>query len=157
MLVRMKSLRLSFLSAALVAGAGLAACGGATANQPAAAPPTAVEAPPPAAAPGAPAAAKITTLGPNVTPDGVVFNFQPGGGHDKQIFLAASFNDWSKDNPKFLMKDDDGDGIWSITVKLAPGTYQYKYVVDGKWTQDANAPGEAADGFGGRNSKFDVK
>jgi len=51
----------------------------------------------------------------------------------------------------------DGDGIWSITVKLAPGTYQYKYVIDSKWTQDPYGPGEAPDGFGGRNSQFDVK
>ena len=55
------------------------------------------------------------------------------------------------------MKDDDGDGIWSITVKLAPGTYQYKYVIESKWTQDPYGPDEAPDGFGGRNSKFEVK
>ncbi|HET9620448.1 MAG TPA: glycogen-binding domain-containing protein [Kofleriaceae bacterium] len=151
----MKSLRLSLVTATLVAG--LAACGGAQANQPTTAgpAPTVVEAAPPAA--GAPAAPKITKAGPNVTPDGVVFNFEPGGGHDKKIYLAASFNDWNKENPQFLLKDDDGDGIWSITVKLPPGTYQYKYVVDGKWTQDPAAPEEAPDGFGGRNSKFEVK
>jgi hypothetical protein len=157
MLAGMKAFRLSVLTATFVAG--LAACGGAQANTPTPAAgnaPTVVEAAPPAAA-GAPAAPKITKPGPNVTPDGVVFNFEPGGGHDKKIYLAASFNDWNKENPQFLMKDDDGDGIWSITVKLPPGTYQYKYVVDGKWTQDPAAPGEAADGFGGRNSKFDVK
>jgi 1,4-alpha-glucan branching enzyme len=86
----------------------------------------------------------------------VVFNFKTEG-RDKKIFLAGSFNDWQPSDAKFLMKDDDGDGIWSITVKLAPGSYQYKYVIDGKWTQDPYGPEEAADGFGGRNSKFEVK
>src|SRR6185503_1659037 len=105
---------------------------------------------------GAPAAAAITKAGPNVTPDGVVFNHRPEA-KNARIFLAGNFNDWKPDNEKFLMKDPDGDGTFSITVKLTPGTYQYKYVVDGKWTQDIYAPADAPDGFGGRNSQFDVK
>jgi hypothetical protein len=111
---------------------------------------------PPPAAGGAPAAPKVTTPGPNVTPDGVVFNYKSDT-KGIRIFLAANFNDWKPDNEQFLMKDDDGDGVWSITVKLTPGTYQYKYVIDGKWTQDQYAPGSAPDGFGGNNSQFDVK
>jgi 1,4-alpha-glucan branching enzyme len=55
------------------------------------------------------------------------------------------------------MKDDDGDGTYSITVKLTPGSYQYKFVIDGQWTKDPYSPGDAPDGFGGRNGKFDVK
>lgn len=140
---------------------GLAACGGAQ-SQPTGPAPEVVTTPPPTAGSGgaegssAPAAPKITKQGPNVTPEGVVFNFKADG-KDRQIYLAANFNNWNPSDPKFLLKDDDGDGIWSITVKLAPGTYQYKYVVEGKWTQDTYAPSETADGFGGRNSQFDVK
>ena len=132
-----------------------AACGGASANQPAGPAPVVVTDPPPTA--GAAAAPKVTTPGPNVTPDGVVFNYKTEG-RDKKIFLAGSFNSWTPSDDKFLMKDDDGDGTWSITVKLAPGTYQYKYVIDGtKWVQDPFGPAEAPDGFGGRNSQFEVK
>jgi hypothetical protein len=108
------------------------------------------------AAPAAPAAPKVTKQGPNVTPEGVVFNYKAEG-KNRKIYLAGNFNNWNQADPAYLMKDDDGDGIWSITVKLAPGTYQYKYVIEGKWTQDTYAPGEAPDGFGGRNSQFDVK
>jgi hypothetical protein len=137
--------------------ASLAACGGSQQNQPAPAAPTPAPAPTTAAAPpAAGAAARVTTRGPNITPDGVVFNFKPEG-KPRQIFLAGTFNDWKPSDPKFLMNDDDGDGMWSITVKLAPGSYQYKYVADGQWTQDSFAPGSAPDGFGGRNSQFDVK
>ena len=134
--------------------ASLTACGGA-ASQPAGPAPVVVTEPPPVAA-GAPAAPKLTTPGPNVTPQGVVFNYKTEG-RDKKIFLAGNFNSWNPSDPQFLMKDDDGDGTWSITVKLAPGEYQYKYVIDGKWTQDPYGPAEAPDGFGGRNSKFEVK
>jgi hypothetical protein len=136
----------------------LAACGGAP-SQPAGPTPEVV-APPPAGegAVGSPAgvAPKVTSPGPNVTPEGVVFNHRvEGTGH--QIYLAGNFNDWKPDNPQFLLKDDDKDGTWSITVKLAPGTYQYKYVVNGKWTQDPYGPDSAPDGFGGQNSQFEVK
>ncbi len=135
--------------------ASLAACGGGNASQQPAGPAPVVVTEPPAAA-GSAAAPKITTAGPNVTPGGVVFNFKTDG-RDKKIYLAGNFNNWNPSDPQFLMKDDDGDGTWSITVKLAPGEYQYKYVIDGKWTQDPFGPGEAADGFGGRNTKFEVK
>jgi len=134
----------------------LAACGGGAASSQPKGPAPVVVTPPPAGDGTAPAAPKITKPGPNVTPEGVVFNYKADG-KGLKIYLAGNFNDWKPDNPQFLMKDDDGDGIWSITVKLAPGTYQYKYVIDSKWTQDPYGPGEAPDGFGGRNSQFDVK
>ena len=48
--------------------------------------------------------------------------------------------------------------MWSVTIKLSPGTYQYKFVVDGTtWIKDPYAPSEAPDGFGGRNGQFDVQ
>lgn len=105
---------------------------------------------------GAKPAPAITKPGPNVTPEGVVFNHKLDG-KNRQIYLAGNFNSWNPADPQYLMKDDDGDGVYSITVKLAPGTYQYKYVIESKWTQDTYAPGEAPDGYGGRNSQFEVK
>jgi hypothetical protein len=152
--------RTSRLFAPLLAtslAAALVACGGGAASSQPTGPAPVVVAPPPAdpAAGGAPAAPAVVKPGPNVTPEGVVFNYKADG--KPQIYLAGNFNEWNPSNPQFLMKDDDGDGIWSITVKLAPGTYQYKYVIDGKWTQDTFAPADAPDGFGGRNSQFEVK
>jgi len=134
----------------------LRACGGAQQSPPAE---TAPAAPPAAAAPaaeGAPAKPAPTTLGPNQTPDGVVFNFKPVLKPNK-LFLAGNFNGWKPDDPNFLVKDDDGDGVYSITVKLKPGSYQYKFVADGKWIKDPNSPGSFPDGYGGENGKFDVQ
>ena len=112
--------------------------------------------PPAGAPPAASKAPQPTTPGPNATRDGVVFNYRPDSKPTK-LFLAGSFNDWNPSNDKFLMKDDDGDGTYSITVKLAPGTYQYQLVIDGQWTKDPYSPSDAPDGFGGRNGQFDVK
>jgi hypothetical protein len=108
---------------------------------------------------GAVGARPTQTLGPgpNVTPDGVVFNYKAASPAKRKIYLAGNFNSWNPSDDKFLMKDDDNDATYSITVKLAPGTYQYKYVIDGAWTKDPFAPGSAPDGFGGQNGQFDVK
>jgi hypothetical protein len=143
----------------------VAACGGATTAGPTStAPPTAPAepAPTPAAAPSAtpeaPAAAAKQPMapGPNQTADGVVFVFKPEGGGKKKVFLAGNFNDWKPDNPQYLMTAD-ASGAYAITVKLPPGTYQYKFVADGQWIKDPFSPSDAPDGFGGRNGKFDVK
>ena len=110
----------------------------------------------PAAAAPAPAPKPALKLGPNVTPDGVVFAFKPDKAYGK-IYLAGNFNGWTPNNNDYIMKDDNKDGIYVITVKLAPGTYQYKYVADGNWITDKHSPMTHPDGFGGKNSKFDVK
>ena len=94
--------------------------------------------------------------GPTVTADGVVFNFKPETGKPQKVFLAGTFNEWKPDSAQYLMADD-GSGTWTITIKLAAGTYQYKYVADGKWIKDPYSPSDAPDGYGGRNGKFDVK
>ncbi|HSS00386.1 MAG TPA: glycogen-binding domain-containing protein [Kofleriaceae bacterium] len=164
--LRSKSLIASCLVAAIAACSGgrQPGFGGATAptgpTPPSAAPAPSASTEAPATPAGAPPAAskapQPTTPGPNATPDGVVFNYRPDS-KPKQIFLAGSFNDWNPSNDKFLMKDDDGDGTYSITVKLVPGSYQYKFVIDGQWTKDPYSPSDAPDGFGGRNGKLDVK
>jgi Glycogen recognition site of AMP-activated protein kinase len=157
-----RSLRCSGYSAALFAALTLvAACGGAKPAPSAPATSTTTSEPtapadPAAPAAGAPAAAaKPTTPGPNQTPDGIVFNFKPD--RKGKVFLAGNFNDWNPANEKYVLTDEDGDGMFSITVKLMPGSYQYKYVIEGQWIKDPSSPSDAPDGFGGRNGKFDVK
>jgi len=147
-----------FLAIAVAACGGGATTAGPTSTAPpvpAAEPAPAVPATPEPAAP-APAAARQLAPGPNPTADGVVFVFKPEGGGKKQIFLAGNFNSWKPDNPQYLMTADAG-GTYTITVKLPPGSYQYKFVADGQWIKDPFSPGDAPDGFGGRNGQFDVK
>ena len=35
------------------------------------------------------------------------------------------------------LTDADGDGVWSVTIDLALGNFEYKYAVDG-WTGQEN-------------------
>ncbi|HOE61805.1 MAG TPA: glycogen-binding domain-containing protein [Kiritimatiellia bacterium] len=51
-----------------------------------------------------------------------------------QVSLAGSFNNW--DPTAKPMTDKKGDGVYTVTVSLAPGTYEYKFVIDGTWCAD---------------------
>ena len=71
-------------------------------------------------------------------------------------FVAGQFNEWSADaNP---LADDDGDGVWTGTVTMLPGTYQYKFQLDGWTVQDEFDGSEACtvteDGFTNRVDAF---
>jgi len=64
--------------------------------------------------------------------------------------LAGSFNDWDlQRNP--LSKD--ANGSWKATVLLAPGRYEYRFVIDGaQWFSDPGAKESVPNGFGSTNS-----
>ena len=59
----------------------------------------------------------------------------------KAVYLAGTFNNWDPAGKKMLEKK--GDGVYSVAIKLVPGTYQYKFVIDGTWCAD---PGSTAPG-----------
>ena len=64
----------------------------------------------------------------NETARSVAFTFRAPAA--ESVFLAGSFNDWSADA---LPMRKDARGNWSVSVKLEPGRYEYKFVVDGEW------------------------
>jgi hypothetical protein len=67
-----------------------------------------------------------------------------------KVALVGDFNGWRKD--RTLLSEPAGDGIWRVTLRLRPGTYQYVFLVDGeRWVPDPAAL-RKPDGFGGHNS-----
>jgi len=84
----------------------------------------------------------------------VEFRYTPVISGVANVFLAGTFNDWN--DSKTRMTDADNDGTYTVSLLLAEGTYQYKFVVDGNWQQDPDNPETADDGFGGQNSILTV-
>ncbi|TCL62055.1 maltoporin/sucrose porin [Hydrogenispora ethanolica] len=70
------------------------------------------------------------------------------------VYLSGSFNSW---NPAGQKMSKGADGVWSVTIPLKPGTYQYKFVVDGTWTPDPDATSTVDDGYGGKNAVLLVR
>jgi hypothetical protein len=71
------------------------------------------------------------------------------------VSLVGDFNDWDAAvNP---MHPAAGNGLWSVTVPLAPGRYRYSFLVDGtRWLPDPEAPRALEDDFGRPNSVVTV-
>jgi len=67
------------------------------------------------------------------------------------VFLAGNFNNWSTSAMPMQLVD----GIWQLAITLEPGSYQYKFVINGTtWKEDPEAPSYVDDGFGGKNGAF---
>ncbi len=71
----------------------------------------------------------------------------------QEIFIAGDFNNWSTSSHK-LTKDKTGRH--NIEIKLHPGRYQYKFVVDGKWMVDQKPTTLIDNSFGTKNSVIDI-
>jgi len=71
------------------------------------------------------------------------------------VTVVGDFNDWD-DRATPLVKAE-GDGIWSVTVPLTPGRYQYSFIVDGtRWLQDPRAVPAVEDEFGRPSSVLTI-
>ncbi len=69
------------------------------------------------------------------------------------VQLVGNFTDWEK-KPINLKKDKNA--TWKATVSLAPGTYQYRFVVDGQWRDDPACQKRVPNQFGAMNCVREV-
>lgn len=54
-----------------------------------------------------------------------------------EVRIAGDFNGWIPDKGVRSMIESEGETrIWTKILHLEPGTYQYRYVVDGEWFRD---------------------
>jgi chromosome partitioning protein len=83
---------------------------------------------------------------PAVTPDGVVFTVEAS--EALQVQIAGDFNDWK---PERTYMEPVGL-IWRTMLKLAPGRYRYRYVIDGEWRTDPMNPVVEPSPFSGNDS-----
>ena len=83
----------------------------------------------------------------------VVFSL-PADVKADRVALCGEFNDWSPDGTALAHQ---GDGTWSVTVPLAPGTYRYKYLLDGEtWENGPDADRYEENAYGTQDSVVEV-
>ena len=73
----------------------------------------------------------------------------------QEVRLAGSFTDWETKAKKMTFKKKNG--VYSATVKLAPGEYQYKFIIGDKWATDDQNTEFVPNDKGTFNSKLVVK
>jgi 1,4-alpha-glucan branching enzyme len=72
----------------------------------------------------------------------------------RNVMLVGNFTDWEQ-HPIELKKQKDG--TWRTTVTLEPGEYEYRFLVDGEWRDDATCPMRKPNPFGEANCVREVK
>ena len=84
----------------------------------------------------------------------ISFSFQAPSDAER-VSLAGDFNAWDQSKNQIRKTQT---GSWETTIELAPGRYQYKFLVNGKtWFADPKAKTSMPDQFGGVNSVIEVR
>lgn len=75
--------------------------------------------------------------------------------HDgaRSVSVAGSFNDW---RPERTPLRRNSEGAWEADLRLEPGDYEYRFVVDGQWSDDPLARRRVPNPFGGTNAVLHV-
>ncbi|OGC77103.1 MAG: hypothetical protein A2Z27_01665 [candidate division Zixibacteria bacterium RBG_16_50_21] len=73
--------------------------------------------------------------------------FELTGSEFLDVAIAGSFNDW---RPRAMKRTQEG--LWKVTLRLPPGTYEYKFIADGKWLEDPKNPKRVANPYFTQNS-----
>jgi hypothetical protein len=71
----------------------------------------------------------------------------------KTVQVAGTFNGW---RPEANPLEPDGLGEWSTRLMLKSGQYEYRFMVDGRWSDDPRAALTAKNPYGGVNSVLKV-
>jgi len=71
----------------------------------------------------------------------------------KEVMVVGDFNRWNvKTHP---MKKDNG-GVWKKALMVSPGTYEYKFLVDGRWKNDPKNDQTSPNRYGTLNNVLTV-
>lgn len=70
-----------------------------------------------------------------------------------KLQIAGEFNNWIPDQNVETQHDH---GILKKILRIPPGQYQYRLIVDGKWQKDPNNPSQVLNSYGEVNSLLKV-
>ena len=83
--------------------------------------------------------------------------FEPG----REVYAVGTFNNWQLWDKSTKMTDKKGDGVYSITMRLKPGRYEYKFFLvtggKGDWTEDVQNAEKIPNSMGTFNSVLVVE
>jgi hypothetical protein len=82
----------------------------------------------------------------------IIFKLHRPEAHDVRV--SGTFNDW---DPEGIPLAKSSKGTWSVTVPIPPGSYLYRFYIDGEWVPDPDVDRKMEDGKGGWATPFYVK
>jgi chromosome partitioning protein len=70
-----------------------------------------------------------------------------------EVFITGDFNNWRLDNDSRMEQDN---GNWKKRLNLKGGKYHYRFVIDGKWTEDPNNLVKEMNPYGQMDSLLEI-
>jgi 1,4-alpha-glucan branching enzyme len=67
----------------------------------------------------------------------------------REVNVAGNFNGW---RPDATPLKNTGAGEWAVRLMLRSAQYEYRFAVDGRWSEDPRASQHVANPFGEFNS-----
>jgi 1,4-alpha-glucan branching enzyme len=89
-----------------------------------------------------------------IAPERVEVTFSLDRSGAQEVYLCGDFNQWSPTSLRMIRQG--ASDRWAKRLTLAPGRYQYKFVVDGKWVHDPEASENVSNQHGSLNSVVEV-
>lgn len=86
--------------------------------------------------------------GPKKVTEGVLFTLDAPNA--SRVCVTGKFTDWSKKG--IPLERDPKDGLWKVVVDVKPGSYEYRFIVDGTWIRDPGNKTTVPNEFGQENS-----
>lgn len=71
----------------------------------------------------------------------------------KEVYVAGDFNSWKTDETSLMERQN---GAWVKRIQIPLGVHHYRFVVDGKWTEDPNNPETEVNPYGERDSLIKI-
>jgi 1,4-alpha-glucan branching enzyme len=71
----------------------------------------------------------------------------------KAVVLVGDFNNWDSEVHSM---EKDVNGVWKKAMMLAPGQYEYKFIIDGHWKEDPQNDQVCLNCFGTVNSVMNL-
>jgi 1,4-alpha-glucan branching enzyme len=75
-------------------------------------------------------------------------NFEIIAPEAETAFLVGDFNEW---NISAHPCKRNAKGVWKTSIKLVPGRYEYRFLIDGEWRNDPKSSAFASNPFGSDN------
>jgi 1,4-alpha-glucan branching enzyme len=72
----------------------------------------------------------------------------------REVAVAGTFNDWDP-SIRPIVRVNEGD--WKIVFFLSPGTYEYRFVIDGLWMDDPSCSNRCRNRYGVENCIVEVE
>ena len=71
-----------------------------------------------------------------------------------EVYLCGDFNEWIPHTLPMIRRNADH---WEKRLALAPGRYEYKFIVNGVWIHNPDSPLNVPNALGSLNSVVEVQ